>query len=272
MSTNRPSTELEDLLKTVGFVMYEAKALIALYNRPQMTADEVSETTGIPLARVYDTMEQLAEKGFVNVLGGRPKRFKASNPNDAFASFNQKIEAEMITRLHAVKKASADAKKLLTEQYYTVQTGITNEAFIEPLESLDEMEERTKMMLQKAVSELLIFTNVFFWQERIQKELKNALRRGVKVRILMNADSSRALSIAKEASVLGMEVRNYTGDNLLVRGTIQDNELVAFVIWATSRTQIRSVHKPHLSSNPGTIQLYRNAFEFLRDNAAPIEH
>lgn len=57
--------ELISQLKQLGYTEYEAKAYIALVQNNNVTAYQVSKDSKVPRARVYDTLNQLVEKGLV---------------------------------------------------------------------------------------------------------------------------------------------------------------------------------------------------------------
>ncbi len=52
-------------LKKVGFNEYESKSYTTLIQNGTSTAYQVSKLSGIPRARIYDTLESLVEKGIV---------------------------------------------------------------------------------------------------------------------------------------------------------------------------------------------------------------
>lgn len=52
-------------LKKLGYTEYESKAYIALVQQQHATAYQVSKHSGVPRARIYDTLDSLAEKGLV---------------------------------------------------------------------------------------------------------------------------------------------------------------------------------------------------------------
>ena len=52
-------------LKQLGYTEYEAKAYIALVQNNHVTAYQVSKDSKVPRARIYDTLNQLVEKGLV---------------------------------------------------------------------------------------------------------------------------------------------------------------------------------------------------------------
>jgi len=79
-------------LKKLGFSEYEAKVYITLVGIGKATAREIYEVSGVPRARVYDVLDKLASKGFVDVEDGEPKRFKAVEPRKVI----ERLKLELI--------------------------------------------------------------------------------------------------------------------------------------------------------------------------------
>ncbi len=77
-------TEIEAMFKHLGLTRYESKALLTLIGNGKCTADRVTSLAGIPLPRVYDTMNSLARRGFVSVSKTRPEVFRAIDPKRLF--------------------------------------------------------------------------------------------------------------------------------------------------------------------------------------------
>jgi sugar-specific transcriptional regulator TrmB len=71
-------------LKRVGLTEYEAKAYLALARTHLSTATQVSDKSGIPRTKTYETLESLAQKGWVRVMSGVPLLFKAVDPMSVF--------------------------------------------------------------------------------------------------------------------------------------------------------------------------------------------
>jgi sugar-specific transcriptional regulator TrmB len=72
---------LYEKLTKFGLNSYEAKSYISLLDRNNLTASEISRITGIPRARVYETMENLMVKGLCNLIPGKFKKYGATNPS-----------------------------------------------------------------------------------------------------------------------------------------------------------------------------------------------
>ena len=81
-----------DKLKKLGLSEYEAKVYIALVGIGKATAREIYEVSGVPRSRVYDVLTKLASKGFVDIEGSEPKRFKAVEPRKVI----EKLKLELI--------------------------------------------------------------------------------------------------------------------------------------------------------------------------------
>lgn len=87
--------ETVNALKALGFREYEAKCFVALSRLPSATAKTVSELTDIPRTRVYDAMEELSEKGLVEIHYSSPKRYRAVDHAVAVTWFRDQFESEL---------------------------------------------------------------------------------------------------------------------------------------------------------------------------------
>ncbi|OPY34144.1 MAG: Sugar-specific transcriptional regulator TrmB [Methanomassiliicoccales archaeon PtaU1.Bin124] len=69
-----------DGLIQVGLTEYEAKAYVAIVTIGEGGINDISQASGIPRSRVYDVMERLAGKGFVETGATKPLRYRAVDP------------------------------------------------------------------------------------------------------------------------------------------------------------------------------------------------
>lgn len=70
-----------DGLVRLGLTEYEAKAYVAMVTIGEGGINDISQQSGIPRSRVYDVMERLAKKGFVEVGAIKPLRYRAVDPD-----------------------------------------------------------------------------------------------------------------------------------------------------------------------------------------------
>lgn len=83
------------LQENVGMSKYEADAYLALVRGGAQTMSEVAKTSGIPKQRVYDTVEDLRDDEFVEVIDDYPRKAYAVEPTEALSDVqNQLKQAE----------------------------------------------------------------------------------------------------------------------------------------------------------------------------------
>ncbi len=76
MSTsNRAFRRLTEL----GLTTYEAKALLALQEKDEVTAGELAKSSGLPRQRIYDVLNSLQMKGLCSEIPGTVMRYRATD-------------------------------------------------------------------------------------------------------------------------------------------------------------------------------------------------
>jgi len=94
LSTPIVSERVEKALRDVGLTEYESLAYLALLHSGEMTAEMVSEASNIPYTKVYSVLECLDERGWIDVEGGRPRKYHPRSPEDALRAEQLALEAE----------------------------------------------------------------------------------------------------------------------------------------------------------------------------------
>jgi len=75
--------ETSQLLEKLGLTEYEAKTLGTLFKLKEAEAPEISRTAQVPKTRVYDVLEKLITKNLIIEIKGRPKLYRAMEPQKA---------------------------------------------------------------------------------------------------------------------------------------------------------------------------------------------
>lgn len=68
--------EAVSVLTRFGLTTYHARAYVAAYRLRQATARQIAETSGIPRERVYDAMNELHDRGLVDVQHSTPRQYR----------------------------------------------------------------------------------------------------------------------------------------------------------------------------------------------------
>jgi sugar-specific transcriptional regulator TrmB len=264
------SSRIMGHLRRVGLTSYESEAYLALLQRREMTAEEISKMTSVPITRVYGTLEQLMQKGFARIVESRPKKFHAISPEEARREYLTHLRRNFETNLLTMEETMGDLQRQVEPIYVESHLQVKAEELLEPLEDLRVMEKRTSDYVQEASQEILISTALFSWLPKVKTQLRNALARGVSVKILIQlADSQvkRHLDVLRD---LGAQIRDTPDPWHPVRGTLIDVKDLIFVIWAAEEAERHwnpIVYTPNHTKNPGLIRVFRESFLYRWSNS-----
>ncbi|MFI5450111.1 MAG: TrmB family transcriptional regulator [Candidatus Bathyarchaeia archaeon] len=257
------STRLMEYLRQVGLTTYESEAYLALLSKRMMTAEEISRSTSVPITRVYGTLEQLMQKGFAKIVQGRPKRYHAVSPEQAKREYVTHLRHNFETELVAIDETLRHLQRQVEPIYVESHLQVKAEELLEPLADLRTMENRTNIYLDKAADEVLISTALFSWLPKIKVQLRRAVKRGVKVKVLMQFEDSPVKKQLGELSGFGIQFRDSPDPWHPVRGTLVDNRDLVFLIWAAEEVERHwnpIVYTPNHTKNPGFIRIFRESF------------
>jgi sugar-specific transcriptional regulator TrmB len=108
MDDSPNAEEVSELLDRFGFTDYEATCLVAVLRQPGATAAEIADASTLPRSRVYDVADDLADRGYLEVQEGDPKRYRALPADDLVATLRSRYD-ETIDEL---SEALADVERI----------------------------------------------------------------------------------------------------------------------------------------------------------------
>lgn len=116
-------TNLLDILQSTGLTQYESKTLIALISAGSNTPFHISKISGIPRARIYDTLDSLADKGLAmrEVMNDGTKTYR-SIPIDVFLE-QQKQKWNNSYKVMETELKILDEQKIKAESYVSTVKG-----------------------------------------------------------------------------------------------------------------------------------------------------
>ncbi len=86
------SEDAKKVLREVGLTEYESRAYLILLESGVMTASEVSEHGNVPYSKVYETLNSLERKGWIEAERGRPSRYFPKAPSEALEAARLRME------------------------------------------------------------------------------------------------------------------------------------------------------------------------------------
>ena len=111
----------------LGFSQYEAQAYVGLLGREPLTGYALSNVTGIPQPKVYETLRRLTARGVVAAMEGEPARFVAVPAEQLLAD----LEGSFRARLAGAQRELADVTQAPGPSGYRVLRAFTSWEAIE---------------------------------------------------------------------------------------------------------------------------------------------
>ncbi|MFX0079500.1 MAG: TrmB family transcriptional regulator [Candidatus Hermodarchaeota archaeon] len=261
MSLTEPAAKLRQL----GLTEYETQAYLILVQGSQMSAEEIARKANIPIPRVYGVLESLKNLGLIVIIEGRPKKFEIISPEEGLQNLLAIRKQASEESFRQLEETSQEVKEVLSPIFWRERLRIRPEDLLESLDNLAITEKQTKQLIVEAEKSLDIFTDVFSWFDGVEKELAKAMKRGVRIRVLMNMQHPTTRSAVKKLLSLGISVRQPSDLRFPVRGTLADSAKVVFLIWASpgvEKSQPRYVYRPSHSANEGIVAIFQQSFEY----------
>lgn len=169
-STDERRSRAVEQLRAFGLSTYAARTFVALVSIGEGTAKDVSGIVDVPRTRVYDAVEELHDRGLVDIQESTPRKFWAISVETAARLFHQ----EYTQRVHVLTEALEGLEPVsVTEEQRGVWTVTGRETVTDRLLTfIGEAEEEVVFM---TVEELLT--------DEIVDRLERASDRGVTIKL-----------------------------------------------------------------------------------------
>lgn len=234
------------LLRKVGLTDYEADAYLLLLEKGPLTAKQISYGAQIPYSKVYQVLNSLEKKGWIEPSRKRPSRYFPKSPETALKTVKAAFENEWLQ----VEKTLTDEllpvyEKLKTKEKYDVWI----------LRGALNIISKFKEMAKKCRQEMLValpFLNEEFLIDFYQP-LHSFIGEKVQVRFMMlkglNENMYRLLSRVGEVRCR---------EKMFGGGAISDSSEV-LLLFSDERGEISAIWSDH----PGLANLAKDYFNYL---------
>lgn len=170
---------MEDMinsLKDLGLSRYEAQAYIGLTKIIKGHAEEIAQVSGLPRSRIYDILNDLEKKGFVEIKRGRPLEYNVVEPNIIFKREKEKLISKL-------DKTEEKLNEFYTNQISEVQAPVW---LIHTPENIIKKESEIIKNSKNSITLRVGFLLPGEGEEMINAF--NRIPRSVKIRILANRE------------------------------------------------------------------------------------
>ncbi len=236
-------------LRELGLTGYEAHAYLSLLEKGTMTAGQVSEVADIPYSKIYEVLNSLEGKGWIEIRGGRPNRYYPKSPSEALGA----------AKLRFVSMMKFWEQNFLGElQPLYEKREIREKPDIWIIRGEFNVLAKLREMLGTVKNELMIATPVLpeTLVETIHPVLTHLRSVGVKVLFMVSKDVKKT-SIERVAEVAEVRVR----DHMFGGGVIADGREVVLLLGEEE--------KPTLviwSDHMGLVKFAKDYFKYLWDD------
>src|ERR1044072_1863451 len=80
-------------MESLGLTGYEIKVYLSLLEMGSMTASEISKRSGVPYSKIYEVLNSLEDKGWLESSSSRPQKFFPKSPLTAIEAIRMRIES-----------------------------------------------------------------------------------------------------------------------------------------------------------------------------------
>jgi sugar-specific transcriptional regulator TrmB len=205
-------------MEDLGLTSYEIRVYLSLLEADGVTAHDMSKKSGVPYSKIYEVLNSLEDKGWLESDSSRPQKFFPKSPSTALEIMKTKhdnnfreSQGTIVSELMPIYTKSGIKER----PEIWVATGIMNIA------------AKVNDIIQNSQQELLVALPQV--AESVARPLQPLLRtlhdKGVKINILasakMNAETLKALSRVSEVRVR---------DGLFGGGVIGDSKHVVILL------------------------------------------
>lgn len=219
------------LLDELDLKEYEVTALKNLLHLGRTTAPNLAETTGIPKARIYGVLENLANKRYVKVIPGRPKEYQPKPPEEIVRHAKENARQEYEQNIETIESVQDSFLNEYEPLYEEASKDITpTEELFYVVDVGEPSESETRSLYHNAEQEVNVLTKGFEYFPSVEPVFRNAVDRGVNIRLLFVTpeyltDKNRDIQSQRidyiETEYPGVSWR-YSKERLPWRGTLID--------------------------------------------------
>lgn len=190
-----PRSVAIEQLEAFGMSAYAARTFVTLVELGHGTAREVSETSEVPRTRVYDAVEELRERGLVDVKHVSPREFLVVSVDTARRTFEREMTSRIDAMADALRELQPVERPENREGVWTVDgTGAVN--------------QRVLGFLSTAEEDIVYATSENTLPIEIVEGFREARERGVSVRF---ASESPSLEQQIREAVPGVDISDSNG-------------------------------------------------------------
>ena len=195
--------DLAEGLRSLGLTDYETRVYLAALHHPLSRIPEIAGSSGVPQPKVYPTVKRLLARGLLQGHLGSVNTYSALPPRDAFGPLIGELEQR-------ASEASRVVERLGTVHAEAEDSIGAREGRIKLFQGRQAIRRNFLELVARAESSIAIIARLPLMVRDDDQQIEEAVARGVKVRILLEAPDDYDFSsddVFRHQKELGAESR-----------------------------------------------------------------
>lgn len=170
-------------------------------------------------------MARLERRGMVEVLEGRPMKYRALPPSQVAEDIKVQLG-----------KVAAQAEEALLEELQPLYTGEGEEGFVRLIKSWNDVEAALRSMVSAVRHELVAHVGWVdaSYVDSFMEQVARSVERGVKVKVLVSKSCAKAKELTKLAQLAEVRVTS-TRAELPINVLVADGSQALFILTSKAR-------------------------------------
>jgi|SRR3989344_474779 len=250
--------ELTQFIDGFDLTSYEKEVILFLASINNANANTIYKNTKVPQGRIYSVLTSLIEKGFVKTIPSHPKRYMIDDIKESLQNYLERKRETIIRDIEKVESLEVKPKLFhLDKNAPSVYTFSGREEHLTALMSLRN----------QARNGLLQIAPLFDGTFASNRSIYNALKRGVRLKVIVRNITSSNKKNIKECLKLGAAVRCLDSPDLNYFLIRDGEEFILGLEDYKNKEERLSLY----SKNKGLLTVLKNYFDKLWKEAKPVK-
>jgi sugar-specific transcriptional regulator TrmB len=194
------------ILKPLGLSDYEIRVFLTLIEIGPTNYKILVKESNVPTGKIYQVLSTLESKGFIEVVQGKPKLFRASEPRKAFRRRLRQMEEDYLDLEYRIKEELKNLELEYSQRYESAQGTVTDVTV-----GSNAFEGVVKEHLQRAQDEVLVSSSELISRLHLEESIKDLQLKGVRINAISLSPPAKYDGIfdrsSDEATGFGVNVR-----------------------------------------------------------------
>jgi len=256
------------VLRRLGLTEYEARIYLALIRMGPKKASEVSFFGQVPRTKAYGAIRELARKGLVQIIPGKPEVYTPSSPSEFLMPLVTKLEGEVKDSESLVQELAVlyESSKYVKREIPRATSGFWE------IEGRQDVFSKLNQVMAGAAKSINYYTSAsgLIRAYKAHSEiLEKARKQGAVVRVLSPISSENA-GVARELSEL-VELKRLDNPLRASFVAVDTRELVVIESNPDDFRTDRGSDAAIWTTNKLLVELHEQLFERVWNSSSPID-